>query len=100
MTDAIIDPVAFAELQENAGEDFVRELIDTFLEEAPPMLSMRPTRLIFSTPSASCSLLRSIRSPQSISMGADRWFVTRLPRKFLFLKQNKMLLRATSRTFF
>ena len=38
MTDAIIDPVAFAELQENAGEDFVRELIDTFLEEAPPML--------------------------------------------------------------
>jgi len=39
MTDAIIDPVAFAELQENAGEDFVRELIDTFLEEAPPMLA-------------------------------------------------------------
>ena len=39
MTDAIIDPVAFAELQENAGEDFVRELIDTFLMEAPLMLA-------------------------------------------------------------
>ena len=33
-----IDPVAFAELQASAGADFVRELIDTFLEEAPPML--------------------------------------------------------------
>ena len=34
-----IDPVAFAELQASAGADFVRELIDTFLEEAPPMLA-------------------------------------------------------------
>jgi HPt (histidine-containing phosphotransfer) domain-containing protein len=33
-----IDPIAFAELQASAGADFVRELIDTFLEEAPPML--------------------------------------------------------------
>ena len=34
-----IDPIAFAELQATAGADFVRELIDTFLEEAPPMLA-------------------------------------------------------------
>ena len=34
-----IDPIAFAELQSSAGADFVRELIDTFLEEAPPMLA-------------------------------------------------------------
>jgi HPt (histidine-containing phosphotransfer) domain-containing protein len=34
-----IDPIAFAELQASAGADFVRELIDTFLEEAPPMLA-------------------------------------------------------------
>jgi len=33
-----IDPAVFAELQASAGADFVRELIDTFLEEAPPML--------------------------------------------------------------
>ena len=34
-----IDPIAFAELQASAGADFVRELVDTFLEEAPPMLA-------------------------------------------------------------
>ena len=36
---AAIDPATFAELQAAAGADFVRELIDTFLEEAPPMLA-------------------------------------------------------------
>jgi histidine phosphotransfer protein HptB len=36
---AAIDPAAFSELQASAGADFVRELIDTFLEEAPPMLA-------------------------------------------------------------
>ena len=34
-----IDAGTFAELQAAAGNDFVRELIDTFLEEAPPMLA-------------------------------------------------------------
>ena len=38
MTDDTIDPHAFAELQANAGADFVKELIDTFFEEAPTML--------------------------------------------------------------
>jgi len=33
-----IDRATFAELQETAGAEFVGELIDTFLEEAPPML--------------------------------------------------------------
>ena len=39
MAGAAIDPAVFAELQATAGADFVRELIDTFLEEAPPMLA-------------------------------------------------------------
>ena len=34
-----IDASTFAELQAAAGNDFVGELIDTFLEEAPPMLA-------------------------------------------------------------
>jgi HPt (histidine-containing phosphotransfer) domain-containing protein len=34
-----IDPATFAELQATAGAEFTRELIDTFLEEAPPMLA-------------------------------------------------------------
>ena len=37
MTSAI-DPATFEELQATAGADFVRELIDTFLAEAPGML--------------------------------------------------------------
>jgi HPt (histidine-containing phosphotransfer) domain-containing protein len=33
-----IDPAVFEELQATAGAEFVRELIDTFLAEAPAML--------------------------------------------------------------
>ena len=39
MATPAIDPAVFAELQATAGADFVRELVDTFLEEAPPMLA-------------------------------------------------------------
>jgi HPt (histidine-containing phosphotransfer) domain-containing protein len=38
MSDPVIDPATFAELEESAGADFVRELVQTFLEEAPAML--------------------------------------------------------------
>ena len=38
MTQPTIDPATFAELQETAGAEFVRELVDTFLVEAPLML--------------------------------------------------------------
>jgi histidine phosphotransfer protein HptB len=34
----MIDLATFAELQESAGADFVKELVQTFLEEAPVML--------------------------------------------------------------
>ena len=34
-----IDAAAFAELEASAGADFARELIATFLEEAPTMLA-------------------------------------------------------------
>jgi HPt (histidine-containing phosphotransfer) domain-containing protein len=37
MADPTIDAATFAELQATAGADFVRELIDTFLDEAPGM---------------------------------------------------------------
>ena len=39
MADTIIDTAVFAELQETAGADFVVELVDTFLVEAPQMLA-------------------------------------------------------------
>ena len=38
MTQPTIDPAAFGELQSTAGAEFARELVDTFLVEAPAML--------------------------------------------------------------
>jgi histidine phosphotransfer protein HptB len=38
MSTPLIDPQTFAELQANAGADFVVELVDTFAAEAPQML--------------------------------------------------------------
>jgi HPt (histidine-containing phosphotransfer) domain-containing protein len=35
----IIDRAVFSELQATAGADFIVELVDTFLEEAPQMLA-------------------------------------------------------------
>ena len=39
MTEPVIDEATFRELQETAGAEFVVELVDTFLEEAPGMLA-------------------------------------------------------------
>jgi histidine phosphotransfer protein HptB len=39
MSAPIIDTATFAELQASAGADFVKELVDTFREEAPAMLA-------------------------------------------------------------
>ncbi len=39
MTSPAIDRERYAELQDTAGSDFVVELVDTFLQEAPRMLS-------------------------------------------------------------
>jgi len=39
MADATIDSAVFEELKETAGADFVRELVETFLNEAPGMLA-------------------------------------------------------------
>ncbi len=39
MSDPTIDIAVFEELQDSAGEDFAKELIGTFLEDAPTMLA-------------------------------------------------------------
>jgi HPt (histidine-containing phosphotransfer) domain-containing protein len=39
MTEPTIDPATYAALEETAGADFVVELVDTFLAEAPAMLA-------------------------------------------------------------
>ena len=38
MSESRIDRATFEALQQTAGDDFVKELVDTFLEEAPVML--------------------------------------------------------------
>ena len=38
MDESVIDKAVYAELQDTAGAEFVTELVDTFLEEAPGML--------------------------------------------------------------
>ncbi len=39
MPSPTIDPATFAELQDTAGDEFVAELVGTFLDEAPQMLA-------------------------------------------------------------
>ncbi|HEX5804367.1 MAG TPA: Hpt domain-containing protein [Azospira sp.] len=39
MSEPVIDEATFRELQETAGAEFVAELVDTFVEEAPGMLA-------------------------------------------------------------
>lgn len=39
MNETVIDPHVFDELQASAGADFVAELVDTFAEEAPPIVA-------------------------------------------------------------
>jgi len=41
----IIDQAAFKELKQMSGEDFINELIDAFLDDAPNMLSNMQTAL-------------------------------------------------------
>ncbi|HJS20051.1 MAG TPA: Hpt domain-containing protein [Anaerolineales bacterium] len=36
---SVIDPTTFNELKQMSGEDFINELIDAFLEDAPVMIS-------------------------------------------------------------
>jgi histidine phosphotransfer protein HptB len=39
MSQPLIDPAVFNELKDTAGAEFVVELVDTFLEEAPGLLA-------------------------------------------------------------
>ncbi len=39
MDESVIDQATYSELEETAGAEFVAELVDTFLQEAPLMLA-------------------------------------------------------------
>lgn len=69
MSEPIIDPSTFAELQETAGADFVNELVQTFLEEAPAMLQELRDALAAGNAEAYRRAAHSLKS-NSLTFGA------------------------------
>ncbi|MEO8922758.1 MAG: Hpt domain-containing protein [Caldimonas sp.] len=71
MTDAVIDPHTFDELQANAGADFVAELVDTFAEEAPQLLAEMRGALAAGSAERFRRAAHSLKSNSS-TFGAER----------------------------
>jgi HPt (histidine-containing phosphotransfer) domain-containing protein len=57
-----IDPATFAELQAAAGAEFVADLVQTFLEEAPQMLAEMDAALAAGSPDAFRRAAHSLKS--------------------------------------
>ena len=72
MTPAEIDPHTFDELQANAGADFVAELVQTFAEEAPPLLAEMRSAL------AAGATERFRRAAHSLKSNSSTFGATRL----------------------
>ena len=69
MTEPTLDPATFAELEAAAGADFARELISTFLEEAPLMLAELRATLASGNADAFRRAAHSLKS-NSLTFGA------------------------------
>ena len=69
MTEPTLDPATFAELEAAAGADFARELIGTFLEEAPLMLAELRSTLAAGNADAFRRAAHSLKS-NSLTFGA------------------------------
>ena len=69
MTEPTLDPATFAELEAAAGADFARELIATFLEEAPLMLAELRNTLATGNADAFRRAAHSLKS-NSVTFGA------------------------------
>ena len=69
MTEPTLDPATFAELEAAAGADFARELIGTFLEEAPLMLAELRNTLATGNADAFRRAAHSLKS-NSLTFGA------------------------------
>ena len=69
MTEPTLDRATFAELEAAAGADFARELIATFLEEAPLMLAELRSTLAAGNAGAFRRAAHSLKS-NSLTFGA------------------------------
>jgi HPt (histidine-containing phosphotransfer) domain-containing protein len=67
----VIDPHTFDELQANAGADFVAELVDTFAQEAPSLVSELRSALAAGAAERFRRAAHSIKS-NSATFGATR----------------------------
>jgi HPt (histidine-containing phosphotransfer) domain-containing protein len=72
MNAPVIDPHTFDELQANAGADFVFELVDTFTEEAPRLLTELHSAL------AAGAAERFRRAAHSLKSNSNTFGATRL----------------------
>jgi HPt (histidine-containing phosphotransfer) domain-containing protein len=72
MTEHLIDPTTFADLQANAGADFVAELVGTFAEEAPQLLAELRSAL------AAGAAERFRRAAHSLKSNSNTFGATRL----------------------
>jgi len=72
MSHTVIDPHTFDELQANAGADFVAELVDTFGDEAPPLLAELRSAL------AAGAAERFRRAAHSLKSNSSTFGATRL----------------------
>ena len=72
MSTSRIDPGTFAELQANAGADFVAELVGTFAEEAPQMVAEMRSAL------AAGAAERFRRAAHSLKSNSSTFGATRL----------------------
>ena len=71
MPPEIIDARSFRELCESAGADFARELIDTFAEEAPGLVSQMRSAIISGDADAFRRAAHSLKS-NALAFGALR----------------------------
>ena len=69
MTEPTLDPATFSELEAAAGVEFARELITTFLEEAPLMLAELRNTLAAGNADAFRRAAHSLKS-NSLTFGA------------------------------
>ena len=72
----VIDRATFTELQDNAGADFVAELVDTFGEEAPPLID--ELRAAFAGRGSDCAAERFRRAAHSLKSNSSTFGATRL----------------------
>ena len=71
MSAPVIDPQVLADLQQQAGADFVRELVDTFAEEGPEQLAAMRTAAGGPASAALRGAAHSIKS-NATTFGAGR----------------------------